>query len=376
MFRNTIKINKDIFLSRPVREIFFWIIYLFLFLIFTLIKSPGQIYIPVFLIKNIAPIIFFFINDRFCFPILFVQKKKWLFFAAILVSLFSYLAFRVLLAAQLFPAFFPDFSEIHQARIFLMDHGYMFMLYTLYGLFYWYAKKLIFTEKKLRMSENATLELKNETLQANNDKLQAEYNYLKSQINPHFLYNTLNFFYANTWQNNPDTAQGIALLSEIMRYSLSKGDENGRVSLLKEWQQLENLVTLNQLRYQQDLPVVIEVKGEIRGVNIMPHLLITPVENAFKHGDLRHPLRIHLQVGPQQLDFRVQNHIQQSTRQINEGGGMGLDNLRKRLRHEYADKALLEYQATDNIFTLHLMLPLTGANTVQYPQSHAMPAAV
>jgi two-component system, LytTR family, sensor kinase len=368
--------SRSIFYTRLAKEIYFWLGYTFFFLMIALIRAPGQIHVPIYLMKNTSIVIFFFINDRFCFPILFKQKNKILFAAAITVSMFSYLVLRILLVSQLIPALFPDFDEVYKGRIFLTDHIATFVSFVAYGLLYRYGQVQVDTEKKLLMSEKAVLELRNDALQANNDKLQAEYNYLKSQINPHFLYNTLNFFYANTWQNNPDTAQGISLLSEIMRYSLSKGDENGRVSLLKEWQQLENLVTLNQLRYQQDLPVVIEVKGEIRGVNIMPHLLITPVENAFKHGDLRHPLRIHLQVGPQQLDFRVQNHIQQSTRQINEGGGMGLDNLRKRLRHEYADKALLEYQATDNIFTLHLMLPLTGANTVQYPQSHAMPAAV
>jgi two-component system, LytTR family, sensor kinase len=357
MFKTTIN-NENIFQTKLAKEILFWIGFEVFFLTFALVRYPGQVHIPV----NFLLIFFFFINDRFCFPFFFNSKRKFLFHLAILLSLISYLALRVLLCAQLIPALFPDFKEEYHAKAFLMDHTFTFATYVMYGFLYCYVKKLIDTGKKLHATEKSVLELSNKALGMEKERIKADYNYLKSQINPHFLYNTLNFFYAGTRRNNPDIAEGIHLLSEMMRYSLNEGGENGWVPLSEEWRQVHHFIELYQLRYEHDLPIEIQQNSPLDGVAILPHLLITLVENMFKHGDLRKPASIQLQVKAGRLFFMVENHVLPKEAQHGEAGGMGLLNVEKRLRYEHDADARLEYGKTENGFRATLNLPLEAGN--------------
>ncbi|MCC9135179.1 sensor histidine kinase [Pontibacter silvestris] len=193
----------------------------------------------------------------------------------------------------------------------------------------------------LRQSGKRAQELKvtqQQKLEAEKGKLEAEYAFLRAQINPHFLHNTLNFFYAKSLGHSAELSEGILTLCEIMRYSLeSEEDENGTVLLSKEVEHLHNVIKINQLRFSNRLQIDFHICGVLNGIRIIPLVLITLVENAFKHGELcnaEHPLRFVLEVNEQQqVSFTVQNKKRKGPKEISQG--IGLDNTRRRLEAAY-----------------------------------------
>ena len=135
--------------------------------------------------------------------------------------------------------------------------------------------------KQRRILEAQKLQLETQISQAN-------FNFLKAQINPHFLHNTLNFLYAKSLPYSAELSEGILTLSDIMRYALEPGkSKRWKAPLKDEIEHVNNVIKINQLRYSNQLKVNFEVSGEVDGAMIIPFVLITLVENAFKHGDLK-----------------------------------------------------------------------------------------
>ena len=119
---------------------------------------------------------------------------------------------------------------------------------------------------------------------------QANFNFLKAQINPHFLHNTLNFLYAKSLPYSAELSEGILTLSDIMRYALNQGNQkDGKAPLKDEIEHVQNVIKISQLRFSNQLKVNFEIEGNVEGRMIIPFVLITLVENAFKHGDLKNP---------------------------------------------------------------------------------------
>ena len=160
----------------------------------------------------------------------------------------------------------------------------------------------------------------------------AQVGYLKNQINPHFLFNTLNFFYDQVRTCSESTAEGVLLLSDIMRYALKDSDVNSKAMLQDEVVHLRNFIAINQLRFANRLQVKFDVVDSIYFRMIPPLVLITFVENCFKYGDLldpEHPLVIKLEVDQDQLLFYTRN--KKKTGLIEPSNGIGLKNTQKRL---------------------------------------------
>ncbi len=169
---------------------------------------------------------------------------------------------------------------------------------------------------------------------------QANFNFLKSQINPHFLHNTLNFLYAKSLPYSSELSEGILTLSDIMRYALGQGNQKDGKALLKdEIEHVHNVIRINQLRYNNQLKVNFEMSGSIEGAIIIPFVLITLVENAFKHGDLKnqdYPITIKVTVKGSTLYFYCRNKKRTGPKQLSTG--IGLENIKKRLDLAYGDK--------------------------------------
>ncbi len=169
---------------------------------------------------------------------------------------------------------------------------------------------------------------------------QANFNFLKAQINPHFLHNTLNFLYAKSLPYSEELSEGILTLSDIMRYALSQGNQKDGKALLKdEIEHVHNVIRINQLRYSNQLKVNFEMSGNINGVMIIPFVLITLVENAFKHGDLKnqdYPIDIKVKVEGRQLYFYCRNKKRSGPKQLSTG--IGLENIKSRLVLSYGDQ--------------------------------------
>lgn len=190
------------------------------------------------------------------------------------------------------------------------------------------------------------------------EKAHANLNFLKAQINPHFLHNTLNFLYARSLPYSPELSEGILTLSEIMRYALTDPNlTDGKAALKDEIEHLRNVIRIHQLRFNNDLQVQFEVNGVVNGVHIIPFVLITLVENAFKHGDLKstgHPITIRLSLNGTSLQFYCSNKKKQGPKEMSTG--IGLDNIKKRLELAYMDRYSLDIKDEQHTYTTQLTI--------------------
>ncbi|MCK7559193.1 sensor histidine kinase [Chitinophaga sedimenti] len=189
-------------------------------------------------------------------------------------------------------------------------------------------------------------------------RLTAEVSFLKSQINPHFLFNTLNSIYSLSYQHNEKAPEAILKLSEIMRYMLYD-TEDKQAPLDKEIRYLHNFVELQKLRFNNNMYADILVEGEVAGQLIAPLLLIAFVENAFKHGvldDPNDPVMIQLTVNGLQLQLYVQNRINHHVK--DQTGGIGIANIKRRLALLYPGKHTLHIENKDDYYICELNLQL------------------
>lgn len=200
----------------------------------------------------------------------------------------------------------------------------------------------------------------NERIQRNleSEKKDMELQFLKSQLNPHFLFNSLNNIYSLAYQKSDKTADAILKLSEIMRYMIYESNDSW-VSLDKEVEYVQSYVELQKLRFKDGAAVEISINGEIDGQKIVPLILISFVENAFKHGvanDAEDPIKINIIANQKILHFSVTN--KKNTTNKDALGGIGLNNVERRLQLLYPDRYKLNIVNTPTHYTTELMLDL------------------
>jgi two-component system LytT family sensor kinase len=200
----------------------------------------------------------------------------------------------------------------------------------------------------------------NEKIKSNleNEKLVSELAFLKSQINPHFLFNSLNNIYSLAYQKSAKTPEAVLKLSEIMRYMLYESNES-KVSLDEEIRYLENYIELQKLRFKDKAHISFEIDGSTENLKITPLVLISFVENAFKHGiatDKEHPITIILNVTSDKLFFKVTN--KKNNQNKDETGGIGLQNVKRRLDLLYKGNYRLHIEDTETIYNCELYLNL------------------
>jgi two-component system, LytTR family, sensor kinase len=208
----------------------------------------------------------------------------------------------------------------------------------------------------------AKSELIQTQLQAN--QLSTEIKFLKSQINPHFLFNTLNNLFSMAQsKGNDELADGISKLSGMMRYMLYDSNEE-TVPLSKEITYLEECITLNKLRYaDEEVIVTFDQGGQIADTRIAPMLFIPFVENAFKHGvaiGQRAAIHIAIVVSGQKLIFTCVNTDYNFIRKMEmEISGIGLENVKRRLELVYPGKHRLKINNEDGKFMVNLEIDLS-----------------
>ena len=195
-----------------------------------------------------------------------------------------------------------------------------------------------------------------ENRQLREEKRAAEVAFLKTQINPHFLYNTLNMLFSMAYPVAKPVANAILKLSELMRYMLHDTPD-GRVDLEKEIEYLRNYLDLYRLRFPDSFHVDFIVTGEPAGRRVAPLVLIPFVENAIKHGvldDPENPVHIRLNIENGELQFKVEN--QRSDDNKDATTGIGLPNLRRRLALLYPERHALQVGAAEGRFSTSLRL--------------------
>lgn len=191
-----------------------------------------------------------------------------------------------------------------------------------------------------------------------NEKTAAELAFLKSQLNPHFLFNTLNNIYVLTYQKSDKAPAAMLKLSEIMRYMLYESNEP-MVDLEHEVKYLSNLIELQKMRYHGDVFIQANLQGNFAGKKIAPLLLAPFVENAFKHGDVGdkdNPLEINLLESQNNVHFSVKNKKRLQNK--DEVGGVGMENVKRRLDLLYEGKYSLDIQDDEKLYYCELNLML------------------
>lgn len=200
-----------------------------------------------------------------------------------------------------------------------------------------------------------------ETILIKNENLQNELKLLKSQINPHFLFNSLNNIYALSAIDSGKTQQSISHLSNMLRYVLYECEQE-EVPLRKEIKYIQDYLRLFALKSSEQYPIATHFEVQNNNLHIAPMLLIPFIENALKHSNIENKkasfIDIKLVSDNESIQFEVCNSLAKATINKDSVGGIGLENVRKRLAILYPEKHELITDRTDTYFKIKLYLKL------------------
>lgn len=284
----------------------------------------------------------FYWNTNFLIPKFLNRKAWWKYLIGIVLSYF----FFFFLGMVVF-IFFENqryFFEFESEDFF--DFCLQFLLFTI-GI-----------STSIGVSKIAIQNIEKQKLAETRQK-EAELKFLTAQVNPHFLFNSLNTIYSLSVEEEANkTTDGVLKLSEIMRYPLKEGLQK-EVTLQKEIDFLKSFIELQKVRLGRNYPIKFEVKGHIENVKIAPLLFISFVENAFKYGissSFKYPIHISFEILNHELLFKIKNTNHKNVKV--ESSGLGIENVKRRLELLYPNKYDLKIEKEENQFFVSLRLNL------------------
>ncbi|TCP24981.1 GHKL domain-containing protein [Tenacibaculum skagerrakense] len=316
--------------NRLLQNIFVWLI-LFIILIGG-IQSENRIqtalYVTLFLLPSI------YITNYFILP--FFQKSKTLFFILFLLSgtLFTLIPVYAISKA---------INQPLDLKMFLNLFGFI-LLAMIFGM---------------------TIRIARDSFKRRQEVKEAELKLLKGQLNPHFLFNTLNNLYGLSVIKSDKLPNLMLKLSDLLRYSLYETRESF-VSLKKEISYLENYISLEKLRLEEQADISFSISGELNDKELAPMLLIVFVENAFKHlgptkGE-KSTVNIDIKTTENTLVFKCENSFDtynNKEENMEKGkSGIGLVNVKKRLALIYPEAHSLKIKKTNDVFSVDLKLSI------------------
>lgn len=266
--------------------------------------------------------------------------------------------------------FLVPFTILMAGRVFIQRYivdGYTYQAHFFYGTFFVVQAVagslfiVIFVSLLRFVKDWFELEARRKELE--NEKLIAELSFLKEQINPHFLFNTLNNLYYLAYSKSENTTEVIAKLSQMMRYMIYESNYP-QVALVKEIEYIENYISLERLRLSNQIPIELKLTGDPQGVTIAPLILITFLENAFKHGvNGNNPkawVKVSIQLEGNKCTYTVENskvnHVHSKS---GEKSGIGLQNVKRRLELSYHDRFTLDVKDESDRYFVQLQLTLS-----------------
>jgi LytS/YehU family sensor histidine kinase len=257
------------------------------------------------------------------------------------------------------PAFHNHYIYIKQ---FLPRNITRGVYFTLLAIFYCSAKYVAQYKRKALEAEKRQLIIEKENAELEAKLTKARNAYLQQQINPHMLFNALNFVYNSAQKYSDDAAQCIWLLSEIMRFSLEEAGSDGKIRLDREVEQIENLVAINRYRFKEPLYLKLEMHGDFSHFKIIPLILLTLTENLFKHGNLTEansPAVLKLTTDENgRLTFYSRNLKKSKNVRPRQRKALGLQNIRLRMDSFYKGNYKLEINEPSEFYELTLTLKL------------------
>lgn len=288
----------------------------------------------------------FYSNYFFVLPTWFRTKRFVKLWLAWICLLFFGILLRYTIEEVLYMKWFGihNYNEKTPVSYYIFDNLYFIGIYIVMSTVFWTADFWIRSEKE-----------KNQLQQ---EKFDAEMGMLRSQVNPHFLFNTLNNIYSLSYRKSDKAPESILKLGGLMRYML-KDSSAAKVMLSQELEYISNFIDLQQLRYSNPAAISLSLSSDDEGYMIAPLLLIPFVENGFKHGDLNNeasPLSVTITAVAGKLHLLVQNAKAKGNK--DESSGIGLQNVKKRLDLLYPGRYQLSVRETEEEYICQLDLNL------------------
>jgi LytS/YehU family sensor histidine kinase len=228
------------------------------------------------------------------------------------------------------------------------------------GVAYGFAKEVLLKEREAAQLKLEKLQMLEEQQKLEKQALQAELNLIKSQINPHFVFNTLGFLYAETYKKLPEVGQSIITLSNIMRYALTK-NEDGYSNLDSELNYIKDFIKIHESRSGAFF-MKISIESGIIPYKVVSLILITLIENMFKHGIFNQNTKeaaLNITVEEGKLHFYSLNYKNNNSVNKVQSNGIGLNYIRERLTDEYGREGYeLLINETHNNYECKLTMPL------------------
>lgn len=338
--------NKAFLLNYKLHHVFFWMLVFgtWYFLRYEDYRLPATAF-KVTLIKVVDLALMIYITNYVLIPRLLYKKKYFLFVLLfiLLITASSLLKMNILGRLLNNPALL-DFSGGWKARIY--DNVIPHFFLVIAGA----AVKLMLDYGKLqqRMAETAK------------EKAEAELNFLKSQINPHFLFNSLNSVYFLIDKQNPEAREALHKFSDMLRYQLYEANGE-KIPVEKEIRYLEDYMGLQKLRKDEKYTVEFSCSPEVKGFVIEPLLLIPFVENAFKHishyNEQVNFIKVSMSRSNGVFSFSVENS-KENQPTTEHPGGIGLNNVKRRLELLYPGKHELHIEDKSDFYKINFTLKI------------------
>ncbi|WP_245577716.1 sensor histidine kinase [Gelidibacter mesophilus] len=294
-------------------------------------------------------IISVYINIYYLIPKYILRKKYWTYIASLVVMLgFIYLIRTGLIYFLVTKNIWPEASE--SGKFMQLNHIIVVVLGELYVIAFVTAIKLVidWSIEKRRNEDLAQLQMS------------TELKYLRTQIQPHFFFNTLNNLYALTLSKSDNAPRLVIKLSDMMQYILYEV-KSSKASLLEEITHINNFIDIERLRFEDRVDAEMDITGDIEDVEVPPLLLLSFAENCFKHGmkdNDRLKIRMSFNVSSKgYLEVIFINNFNPSATK-DESSGIGLENAKRRLNLLFSTNFILESKVENDTYTLFLKIPV------------------
>jgi len=290
-------------------------------------------------------ILLFYVNYYYLIPKLFLKNNKIPFF---IVSCIGFLLF----------IYFPN--RIIPNEVFRQVPGFDHHPPERIGQSIVFFDTQILISYLLMLSFALLIKMNRNLSKIKTEKLNAEVSYLKAQINPHFLFNTLNSLYALTLEKSNEAPNAVLKLSNMMRYVVTESAVDF-VSLEKEINHINDYIALQKLRIDKETNLVVTFEGNPSGKMIAPLILIPFIENAFKYGinpDKNSFIEIDIKIERNDFILKIKNSIVNVSIPEELKSEKGLDNTTKRLAYMYPNKHTLSISEANAVFEVNLKINL------------------
>jgi two-component system, LytTR family, sensor kinase len=231
--------------------------------------------------------------------------------------------------------------------------------FLIFSTAFWVIQRSFERVKRIKELEKRGLIEEKERQHLELKLVSAENAFLQAQINPHFLFNTLNFIHSEIQEVSDKASDAIITLSDMMRYSLIENKMDGKLELEKEIQQIENLIKINQYRFNNKLCFKFNTAGQFENCRVVPLILVPFAENVFKYADLTddaNPAIVNVHVWEGVMEFSTFNKKRKTV--SFSSPGIGIKNVQTRLKSYYPERFFLEIKGDDGYFFVYLKIIL------------------